>query len=137
MKKAALYLVFAIVICSFFLGRTPPQANADKAFRDEFVAVYVKADSDKPDDKAFAAVVDKAKCNICHVGKVKKNRNNYGKALGELLSRKTDAEDKEKIQAALKKIESLHSNPKDDKSPTFIELIRSGKLPGGQPKAGS
>jgi cytochrome c2 len=118
-----------------WLGRPAPQANADKAFRDEFVAAYVKAESDNPKEKGFAAAVEKAKCNICHVGKVKKNRNRYGKALAELLSRKTDTEDKEKIQAALKKVEAKRCDPKNEKSPTFGELIRAGKLPGEEPKS--
>jgi hypothetical protein len=135
MKRSIIYLAVGCAACVLYFGRTAPQASADKAFKDEFVALYVKADSDKDQDKEFAAAVEKAKCNICHVGKIRKNRNNYGKALAELLSRKTDTEDKEKIQAAIKKIEAKHSDPKDDKSPTFGELIRSGKLPGGEPKS--
>lgn len=128
MKKAMICLTL-IALGVAWLGRGVPQASADKAFRDQFVATYVKADSDAPKDKAFADAVEKAKCNICHVGKVKKNRNDYGKALGELLSRKTDTENKEKILAALKKVESKPLNPKDDKSPTFGDRIRAGKLP--------
>jgi hypothetical protein len=134
MKRLTLCLVLGLLTGILWLGRPAPQASADKAFRDEFVATYVKADSSEPKDKAFATAVEKAKCNICHVGKVKKNRNGYGKALGELLSRKTDTEDKEKIQAALKKIEVKHSDPKDEKSPTFGELLKAGKLPGEEPK---
>jgi cytochrome c2 len=113
-----------------WLGQGTPPAKADNAFRAEFVAMYVKADSSDPKDKAFAAAVDKAKCAICHEGKSKKNRNNYGKALAELLSRKTDVDNKEKIQGALKKVESKRSDPKNDKSPTFGDLIKAGKLPG-------
>jgi len=108
--------------------------RADKAFRDRFVAVYVKADSKDAKDKAFAAAVEKAKCAICHEGKSKKNRNLYGKALAELLTRKTDTENKEKIQAALKKVEKKRADPKNDKSPTFGELIKAGKLP-AEPKS--
>jgi cytochrome c2 len=135
MRKLSFCLVLGVVAGVLWLGRPAPQASADKAFRDQFVAVYVKPDSDDPKDKAFAAAVEKAKCNICHVGKVKKNRNRYGKALAELLSRKTDTENKEKIQAALKKVAARHSDPNDEKSPTFGELIRAGKLPGEEPKS--
>ena len=117
------------VLAVAWLGRGTPQAKADNAYRVEFVAKYVKADSSDSKDKAFAAAVDKAKCAICHEGKNKKNRNNYGNALAELLNRKTDAENKEKIQAALKKVESKRSDPKNDKSPTFGDLIKAGKLP--------
>jgi hypothetical protein len=128
MKKAMICLTLVALVI-VWLGRGVSQVSADKAFRDQFVAAYVKADSDNPKDKAFAEAVEKAKCNICHVGKVKKNRNDYGKALGELLSRKTDTENKEKILAALKTVEAKHVNPKDDKSPTFGDRIRAGKLP--------
>jgi hypothetical protein len=135
MRKLMICLALGGMTGILWLGRPAPQANADKAFRDEFVAVYVKAESSEPKDKAFAAAVEKAKCSICHVGKVKKNRNRYGKALAELLSRKTDTEDKEKIQAALKKVEPKHCDPKDEKSPTFGELIHAGRLPGEEPKS--
>jgi len=47
------------------------------------------------------------------------DRNNYGKALAGLLSRKADTENKEKIEGALKKVEAKRSDPKDDKLPTF------------------
>jgi hypothetical protein len=134
MNRLTFCFALVLVTCVLCFSQTTPQASADKAFKDEFVAIYVKADSDKPQDKEFAAAVEKAKCNLCHVGKVKKNRNGYGKALGELLSRKTDTEDKEKIQAALKKIEAKHSDPKDEKSPTFGELLKAGKLPCPEPK---
>jgi cytochrome c2 len=126
-------LVFCVAFATFaagWLAFGALQANADNAYRAEFVAIYVKPDSNEAKDKEFAAAVEKANCSICHVGKKsKKNRNEYGKALAELLNRKTDAENKEKIQAALKKVEEKHANPKDDKSPTFGELIRAGKLP--------
>jgi hypothetical protein len=135
MKKATISLAL-IALGVVWLGRGAPQASADKAFRDQFVAAYVKADSDDAKDKTFSEAVEKAKCNICHEGKVKKNRNDYGKALGELLSRKTDTENKEKILAALKTVEAKHVNPKDDKSPTFGERIRAGKLP-VEPKSGN
>jgi cytochrome c2 len=134
MRKLLICLALGGVTGVLWLGRPAPQANADRAFRDEFKAVYVKAESDNPKEKEFAATVKKANCNICHVGKVKKNRNRYGKALAELLSRKTDTEDKEKIQAALKKVDARRCEPKDEKSPTFGELIRAGKLPGEAPK---
>jgi len=135
MKKATLCLALATVLGFGFLGRGTPQAQALNAFRVEFIAKYVKADSEDAKDKAFAAAVEKAKCGICHEGKNKKNRNAYGKALDELLDFKADAENKEKIQAALKKVESKRSDPKDEKSPTFGDLIKAGKLPASPKKS--
>jgi len=133
MKKVCIFAVCGLLTAGMALGRGVPQAMADNAFRVEFLTLYVKADSNDAKDKAFAEAVEKAKCNICHEGKSRKNRNCYGKALGGLLSRKTDTENKAKIQAALKKIAEKRPDPKDPKSPTFGELIKAGKLP-CQPK---
>ena len=35
------------------------------------------------------------------------------------------------IKKALAKVAEMHSDPKDDKSPTYGELIKASKLPGG------
>ena len=129
MRQATLGVILAVLLGMMWIEQGASQARADKAFRDRFVARYVKADSNDAKDKTFAAVVEKAKCTICHEGKSKKNRNTYGKALAELLSRKTYTENTEKIEAALKKVEAKHFDPKNEKSPTFGEIIKSGKLP--------
>jgi hypothetical protein len=104
------------------------RAGAFAEFRKVFVTEYVKADSSNPRDKAFAADCDKAKCTICHVGKVKKNRNAYGKALAALLT-EDDKEDTAKIRQSLEKVSGMKVNAKDPNSPTFGDCIRSGKLP--------
>lgn len=104
-------------------------AHAIDPFKKEFEAKYVKAEPGTPEEEAFAASVKQAKCNVCHVGVKKKDKNAYGMALDELLDKKTDAKDKAKIQEALDKVAALKSNPADDASPTFGELISQGKLP--------
>lgn len=124
--------VLAVIVVGWFvlaLARAP--ARADKAFFDEFVAKYVKPDSADPKDQAFKATVEKVRCNVCHEGRAKKNRNVYGQALDKLLDRQTDKENKPKIRAALDTVAKQHSKPDDDKSPTFGELIEQGKLPAG------
>lgn len=131
-KPLSLVLVAAFAVGPPLISLTP--AKADKAFRDEFIAKYVKADSSDSKDKAFAETCEKAKCNICHEGVSKKNRNVYGQSLAKLLSRDADKENKEKIQAALDKVAAMKSDPKDPKSPTFGDLIKAGRLPGGEPK---
>jgi len=103
-------------------------------FRNEFVARYVKKDSKEPKDQAFAQLVEEAKCNLCHVGTDRKQRNAYGAALDLLLDRTKDARDKEKIQAALAEVESAKVDPKDPKSPTFGDRIKAGELPVPVPK---
>ena len=48
-----------------------------------------------------------------------------------LLDRKKDAKNPEKIIEALEKVAAMHSVEGDDTSPTYGELIKAGKLPGG------
>jgi cytochrome c2 len=126
--------ILAGVFAAVVLLAGASSVRAEKVFRDEFIAKYVKDTSSEAKDKAFAEACEKAKCNICHAGVSKKKRNPYGEALAKLLDRKTDKEDKTKIQAALDKVAQQKSDPKNDKSPTFGELLKAGKLPGGEPK---
>ncbi len=99
------------------------KAFAVKQFADEFKAMYVE------DGTPLAAEVEKAKCNVCHMGKSKKDRNPYGRALSELLDKKEDKDNKEKIRKALETVAAQPSAGAG--SPTFGELIKEGKLPGG------
>jgi len=100
-------------------------ALAIKQFSDEFKDVYVK------EGTPLAAEVEKAKCNVCHVGKSKKDRNAYGNALAERLDKKEDKENKEKIRKMLVEVASLSSDPSKADAPTFGQLIEAGALPGG------
>jgi hypothetical protein len=99
------------------------QAFAIKQFADEFKAVYVE------EGTPLAAEVEKAKCNVCHMGKSKKDRNAYGQALAELLDKKEDKDNKDKIRQALETVAAKPSAGAG--SPTFGDLIKEGKLPGG------
>jgi len=51
----------------------------------------------------------------------------------ELKYVKADKEDAEKIRKALDTVAKMKSDPKDEKSPTFGELLQAGQLPGGDP----
>ncbi|HEY2894440.1 MAG TPA: hypothetical protein VGJ16_09520, partial [Pirellulales bacterium] len=62
-------------------------------------------------------------------------RNEYGKALDELLDKKADMKDTKKIQEALETVAGKNSDPKNPSSPTFGDLIKQGKLPGGEDSA--
>jgi len=101
------------------------EAYAIKQFADEFKAVYVK------EGTPLAAAVEEAKCNVCHKGKSKKDRNAYGDALAERLDKKEDAKNVDKIRKALEEVAALPSDPAKADSPTFGQLIADGKLPGG------
>jgi cytochrome c2 len=121
-----------LVLCGFVVGTLLARiesAFAVAPFKKEFEEKYVKKDPASPAEKALAAAVAEAKCNVCHVGKSKKDRNAYGEALNALLDRKTDMKDTAKIQAALNTVAEQKSSPD---APTFGELIKQGKLPGGE-----
>lgn len=125
MRKYALTLALLIV------AGGARQALAIAQFQAAFIKEYINSH----EDKEFAKYVKtKAKCHICHQGKVTpKNvhHNAYGKHLVELLDAKEDKKNAEKMKKAFDKVAEMHSDPEDDKSPTFGELIKQSKLPGG------
>jgi hypothetical protein len=123
MHRVAFATSFAVV---FFIVSARP-AHAILQFQKEFVNLYVGDDKDSD----FGKLVKQAGCFVCHQGKLRKNHNPYGEHLDELLDKKTDMKNPEKIVDALKKVEVMHSVAGDDKSPTYGDLIKQGKLPGG------
>ncbi len=127
MRKYALTVLFALAI----LGLGAPSAMAIAQFQAVFIKEYI---NDHPDEEFAKYVKTKAKCNVCHQGKVSpKNvhHNSYGTPLVELLDAEEDKKDVEKIKKALAEVAKMHSDPEDDKSPTFGDLIKESKLPGG------
>jgi hypothetical protein len=136
-------LCFGLAVL-FVAGVGASTAQALPPFFKEFQGKYVKADSDDEKDKAFTVLVTQTtKCNVCHVaGKDKKARNAYGMQLSMLLKKENFKAERLKdeaekctaeIVAALDAVAAMKSG--DDKSPTFGELIASGKLPGGDAPA--
>ena len=120
------YSCLAVVGVAVAAGGLTREAFAIKQFADEFKAVYVK------DGTPLAAAVEEAKCNVCHAGTSKKERNAYGHALAERLNKKDDAKNVEKIKKALEEVAALPSDPANAGSPTFGALLKEGKLPGGK-----
>lgn len=114
--------IFSLAIGLGGIGR---EAFAIKQFADQFGEMYVK------EGTPLAAEVETAKCNVCHKGTKKTDRNAYGEALAKLLDKKTDRDDVEKIRKALETVANESSNPNDPAAPTFGDLIEAGKLPGG------
>ena len=104
-------------------------AVAVPPFYVEFKKDYI----DSLKDKKFAEAMDKGdvKCLVCHQGKQKKNRNDFGKVVGKLLTKK-DAKDKDKIAAGLKKALAMHVDPKDEKSETYMDRLMASEWPGGK-----
>jgi intergrase/recombinase len=137
MKKLA-FSTLLIVFSGLILSLTTP-VLAIPSFEVEFKQTYYKPDSNDANEKKLAAAIEsimtgegekKTACNLCHTGNSKKMRNDYGKALDELLDKKADKDNSEKIQAALKKV----ADQKSPAGPTFGELLKKGELPGGTPK---
>lgn len=96
--------------------------HARKPYHDVFVAAYPE----------LGEAAKTAKCNVCHFGDAKKNRNDYGDAMVKALAGKKNLkEGDEGIKTALKAIEA----EKGAEGKTFGELIKAGKLPGKEPAA--
>ncbi|REK19610.1 MAG: hypothetical protein DWQ37_00670 [Planctomycetota bacterium] len=133
MKKVCLLALVGLA-AGILLARIE-SAHAVPPFKKEFETKYVKKSPSSPAEEALVVAVKKAKCNVCHKGKKKKDRNAYGDALAELLDKKADAKNTAKIQEALEKVSAMQSNPDDPNSPTFGDLLKEGKLPGGDEDA--
>ena len=128
MFRRSSFAVMVGVAVAIVVGASSRPAFAIKQFFEEFKTVYVKADT------PLAAEVETAKCNVCPAGTSKKERNAYGNALAELLDKKEDAKNVEKIRASLEKVAGMSSDPAKPDAPTFGALIEQGKLPGGPAK---
>lgn len=127
-----LFMGMSVFLAVLWLTAAP--ANAIKNFQEDFVARYVQPRDDAPREAArktamLAEAVEEAKCNVCHVGKDKRRRNAYGDELARLLDKKADAENTEKVISALEIVGGIKSDPDDENSPTYGDLIDQGKLP--------
>jgi hypothetical protein len=134
--KKSLIALSTLLVAAGTLWMTAEPAGAINNFKKEFEAKYVRADSTEPNDVALREAVAAARCYVCHVkGESRKARNVYGTALSELLDKIEDKDNVEKIRAALDTVAGKKSNPNNGDSPTFGELISSGKLPAGADEA--
>jgi hypothetical protein len=122
MIRSSRFVWLAGLGLSLAWGPAAGPAFAIKQFADEFKEVYVK------EGTPLATAVEAAKCNVCHVGKSKKDRNAYGEELAKLLDKKEDKDDKAKIKQALEAVAKL---PSKEAGKTFGDLIAAGQLPGG------
>ena len=87
-------------------------------FQAEFLRRYVADDS----PREWVAKINAANCNVCHTGASKKQRNEFGKKLDELLSKASTRAD---VREALKKVENLKSSD----GRTYYERMAAGELP--------
>lgn len=102
-------------------------SHAYPQFNVQWMKLYAK----EHPDKEFADYLAKeVKCWSCHQGKSKKHHNPYGIHFVGKLG-KDDRRDVAKMLEVLKEVGAMHSDPKDDSSPTYAELLEQSKLPGG------
>ena len=117
----SLLAVFALALFARPTLALPPLSK-------QFLETYKKT-------KIFEAA-SKAKCNVCHYGKSKKNRNDYGKAVNEFFKKADYAELKkepDKLKAAIEKAFEKAEAKKSVSKETFAAKIKAGKLPGTAP----
>jgi hypothetical protein len=123
MKRAVAVLSGLLILC---IGVNVTFGRPD--YRKQFEDAYKGS--------KIASALQDAKCNVCHYGKEKKNRNDYGVALSKLLTEKSYKELKTKPEELNKKIKEAFKKVSTEKSSggkTFGELIDAGKLPGTPP----
>jgi hypothetical protein len=123
---------FTMILSLLIVAAGAQQALAIAQFQAQFMKEYI---NEHPDKEFQKYVKTKARCHICHQGKVTpKNvhHNAYGKHLVKLLDPKTDKKDFDKMKKAFAEVAKMHSDPKDEKSPTYGDLIKQSKLPGGK-----
>jgi hypothetical protein len=125
MRNACFILLAAVVVTA-----TSRPAAAVLQFYKVFEAEHL---TDHP-DQDFATLVKKPanRCYICHVGKKRTHRNEFGSLMDERLDWKKDAKDKAKISAALKDALAQHVDPDDASSETYSGRLAASKFPGGE-----
>ena len=109
-----------------------PSAMARPDYKKAWEAKYAV-----DDDACGAPILAELKCNVCHYGKTKKNRNDYGVALSKICNKETYTElksDKEKLIGEVKKALVKIEAEKSVAGETFGKLIKAGKAPGTVPE---
>jgi cytochrome c553 len=128
MKKFCIFAVFALAAI-IMNGFSVDVASGRPQYRAQFQKHYKES--------KIAEAAKEAKCNVCHYGKKKKDRNDYGVALSKHLSKEIFTKLKRDKEALNKKVdEALEAVEKVEKSAgtTFGSLIEEGELPGTAPE---
>jgi hypothetical protein len=122
------------LLCFAMCGLSTVPAWAVPAFSEAFKKKYVEGNG----NQAFVDAVAGAKCNVCHMGEKKKDKNEYGKAVGKFLmkgdfagdSKKYDPKSEEGMKVLAEGLDKAAAE-KSSGGMTYGELIKAGKLPGG------
>ncbi len=127
MKKVCMMFVLGCVAVALCVS----QASALPPFNKEWTAKYVEGNG----NAAFVEAVGTAKCNVCHFGKSKKDKNEYGKAVGKYLTKKDYEAVKADADAAKKYVQEGLAKAEAEKSASgksFGEMLKGGELPSAE-----
>ena len=109
MKRMYVPVLSALMVFAFLTVCATERVDGRSEYAKAWQKKYVGDKKSDVQKKLAAAVTKVKKCNVCHDprkidGKIsKKNRNDYGKALGKLLTKK-DKKHTKKITDALPKV---------------------------------
>ena len=126
MKKLA---VFAIICVA--LATTAEKAQAIPAFAKAFTERYVSTSKNAD----FVAAAKEKKCNLCHFGTSKKNKNDFGKVIAKHLKKTnySSTRVREEAAAVKKEFDDAFKKILAEKNPagkTYKSRIDAGMLPG-------
>ena len=127
MNKVSTVVALTLIAVTLHLTNAT-DAEARPPYKKQFEARYK--------DPQIVAAVKEAKCNVCHYGKSKKNRNDYGSALSKLVTKDTYKELRKDKEALAKKVDEAMAKVEKEKSEggsAFGDLLKEGKLPGTPP----
>jgi hypothetical protein len=123
MRKICSWTLVAcgLLAVAFLVTTTARQAQARPLYYQWWMQKY-------PDVTKKNNVKAAVKCNVCHVGTKKEDRNDYGKAIIKGLDGKKNLKKKDKqlFEDALKTAEGEKSGTPDK---TFGDLLQGGELP--------
>ena len=128
MKK----IVVSFCLFAFSAAVIASPALALPPFSKEWTGKYVEGNK----NDAFVKAVGEAKCNVCHdaASKSKKDKNEYGKAVGKFLTKAEFDKVKADMEAAKKFIQDGLAKAEAEKTAdgkTYGERIKAGALPSG------
>lgn len=128
MKK----IVVSYCLVAFVSAVLVSPATALPPFSAAWKVKYVEGNA----DQKFLAAVETAKCNVCHdaASKSKKDKNEYGKAVGKYLTKADYDKVKADMEAAKKFIQEGLAKAEAEKAAsgkTYGDLLKAGSLPSG------
>ncbi|HUE71691.1 MAG TPA: hypothetical protein VMP01_12465 [Pirellulaceae bacterium] len=128
MKK----IVVTFCLAAFAAAVLVSPALALPPFSKEWTGKYVEGNK----NETFVKAVGEAKCNVCHdaASKSKKDKNEYGKAVGKFLTKAEFDKVKADMEAAKKLIQEGLAKAEAEKTAsgkTYGDLLKAGSLPSG------